>query len=78
MELLDDSLAEVSEKRHSEDGYDRTIFVWPSFSVQHCMYWTDVSVRYQLTNQLATCVDTSKLYFILGTDIALPRDYVKR
>ena len=31
------------------------------------------------TNQLVNCVDnTSQLYFILGTDIAIPCDYVKR
>ena len=37
--ILDVSLAEGSEKRYSEDGWDRTIFVRPSFSVQHCVYW---------------------------------------
>ena len=32
-----------------------------------------------ITNQLASCVDkTSKFYFILGTDIAISRDYVKK
>ena len=35
---------EVSEKGHSEDWLDRTIFVCPSFSVLHCIYWTGVSV----------------------------------
>ena len=32
-----------------------------------------------VTNQRGSCVDnTSKLYFILVTDIALARDYVKK
>ena len=32
-----------------------------------------------VTNQLDSCVDNmSKLYFIIGTDIAIPRDCVKR
>ena len=71
---------EVSEKHDSEDG-GRIIQYLSGLpfqcSIVYIIYWTGVSVHYQPTGY--SCVDnTSKLYFILGTDIAIPRDYVKR
>ena len=54
MVVLDVSLVEISEKLHSEDRKDRNIFVWLSFSVLHCIYWTGVSVHIDLITVLTT------------------------
>ena len=60
---------EVSEKFHSEDGYN------------FCLAFLFSAALYKLfvNNHIASCIDkTSKLNFFLATDIAIPCNYVNR
>ena len=65
---LDVSVTEMSEKRHSEDGQEHIVFVWPSFSVQH--YILDMCFCSLPINLLA--VLTTRASFILFLALTLP------
>ena len=79
MEPLDVSLIEVSEKRHSDfQKMCRIVQYLSGLSFQCSVVYTGQVFMF-VTNQLASCVDnTSTLYCILRTDIAIPCDYFKR